>query len=120
MLIETAIARALYASGLPWVNRNKVLLLNLFNASFGPSEGSTIIVRPVQFRGKMAYQDNTLAIRVMLEFVGCKRTEGNDAPRGGKLGNWISFDRNEFLACLEAKTGFTVAGFENQLYSAKQ
>lgn len=119
MLIETAIARALYASGLPWINRNKVLLLDLFNAYSDPSNVSIIIVRPVQFRGKMAYQDNTLAIRTILEFVGCKRTEGNDAPRGGRLGNWISFDRNEFLNCLEAKTGFTVAGFENQLKPAK-
>ena len=50
------------------------------------------LIRPVKNAGSgrfHSYADYTRDITAMLDLLGIRYTTGNDAPRGGKSGNWI-------------------------------
>jgi hypothetical protein len=112
MLIETQIAHALKAVGVNYASRAIIARFNLL------AEHSTdkIIIRPVISRGGgqwTSYTDNTFGFALILKAIHCSYEQGNDAPKGGKLGNWISFNRNEFEACLKSKTGYDLRAVRN-------
>lgn len=48
----------------------------------------------------------------LLNFIGCAFIEGNDAPKGGKLGKYIMYSRTDFMDCLLARTGFDLYTLE--------
>lgn len=49
--------------------------------------------------------DNLEQIREILKSIRCPFTQGNDAPRGGRTGNWIAFYKSDFLKSLQTSFG---------------
>ena len=49
--------------------------------------------------------DNLEEIREILKSIKCHFTQGNDAPRGGRTGDYITFYKSDFLKALQAAFG---------------
>ena len=49
--------------------------------------------------------DNLEEIKEILRSIRCHFTEGNDAPRGGRTGDYITFYKSDFLKSLQAAFG---------------
>lgn len=56
-------------------------------------------------RGFSTVVDNLEVIREILKSIKCSFTEGNDAPRGGHAGQFIRFNKRDFLDGLQAAFG---------------
>ena len=117
MYLETAIVRALNAAGLTCHLRGAINRLGLFVHEYqdAPVTAHTVTIRPVTVRGSgkwTSYTDYSYPIKIVLNFISCPFVEGNDAPRSGKLGNYINYDIYQFWACLKAKTGFDLEAFK--------
>lgn len=74
-------------------------------------EGDTeqrIYLHPVHVnRGKgfVSLIDNLEQVRKILRSIKCTFTEGNDAPRGGRTGDYVVFYKSDFLKALQAAFG---------------
>lgn len=74
-------------------------------------EGDTeqhVYLHPVHVtkgKGFVNLIDNLEQIREVLKSIKCKFTQGNDAPRGGRTGNYIKFYKSDFLKALQAAFG---------------
>ena len=74
-------------------------------------EGDTeqrVYLHPIHInksKGFVNLVDNLEQIRRILRSIKCPFTQGNDAPRGGSTGNWISFYKSDFLKSLQAAFG---------------
>lgn len=74
-------------------------------------EGDTderVYLHPIHInrsKGFVNLVDNLEQIRRILRSIKCSFTQGNDAPRGGSTGNWISFYKSDFLKALQAAFG---------------
>ena len=69
---------------------------------------SRVCLHPVHVnRGKgfVSMVDNLEAVRKILRSIKCTFTEGNDAARGGRTGDWIAFYKSDFLKSLQAAFG---------------
>lgn len=49
--------------------------------------------------------DNLEEVRKILRSIKCPFSQGNDAPRGGRTGDWVSFYKSDFLKSLQAAFG---------------
>lgn len=49
--------------------------------------------------------DNLEEVKKLLRSIKCNFWSGNDAPRGGRTGDWIAFDKSNFLKSLQAAFG---------------
>lgn len=49
--------------------------------------------------------DNLEEVRKILRSIKCPFSQGNDAPRGGRTGDWVSFYKSDFLKYLQAAFG---------------
>ena len=49
--------------------------------------------------------DNLEEVRKILRSIRCDFWSGNDAPRGGRTGEWIAFYKSDFLKALQAAFG---------------
>lgn len=49
--------------------------------------------------------DNLETVRKILRSIKCRFAQGNDAPRGGRTGDWIAFYKSDFLKSLQAAFG---------------
>lgn len=106
MTIETSISRALQAAGLHIATRSNICKLELF---WGMQHDRRL--RPVSHYRKggwSRYNDYRVAVLSILTFIECEHTIGNDAPRGGKTGAWITFNRLDFFEALQKKTGYVL------------
>ena len=56
-------------------------------------------------RGFSTVVDNLEVIREILKSIKCSFVEGNDAPRGGKTGQFIRFSKRDILDALQAAFG---------------
>lgn len=56
-------------------------------------------------RGFVNLIDNLEELRRILKSIKCHFTQGNDAPRGGRTGDWIAFYKYDFLKALQAAFG---------------
>lgn len=65
-------------------------------------------------RGFTTVVDNLEVIREILKSIKCSFVEGNDAPRGGHAGQFISFNKRDFLDGLQDTFG---AGKGRALYT---
>ena len=74
-------------------------------------EGDTeqrVYLHPVHVSGGKGFVnliDNMKEIRESLRSIRCPFTEGNDAPRGGRIGDYITFYKSDFLKRLQACFG---------------
>lgn len=69
---------------------------------------ASVCLHPVHVnRGKgfVSLIDNLEEVRKILRSIKCTFTEGNDAPRGGRTGDWIAFYKTDFLKALQAAFG---------------
>lgn len=69
---------------------------------------SRVCLHPVHVnRGKgfVSLIDNIEQVRRILRSIRCEFWSGNDAPRGGRTGDWISFYKSDFLKALQAAFG---------------
>ena len=73
-------------------------------------------------RGFSTVVDNLEVIREILKSIKCSFVEGNDAPRGGKTGQFIRFSKRDILGALQAAFGsekgralYTVLGLSSVL-----
>ena len=70
-------------------------------------EGDTdqrIYLHPVHIckgKGFVNLIDNLEAVRKILRSIKCPFTQGNDAPRGGRTGDYITFYKSDFLKSLQ-------------------
>lgn len=67
-----------------------------------------VCIHPVHVskgRGFCRLIDNLAELREIIESVGCLYTEGNDAPRGGRTGDFITFCKSDFLKSLQRSFG---------------
>ena len=49
--------------------------------------------------------DNLEAVKELLRSIKCHFTQGNDAPRGGRTGDYVTFYKSDFLKSLQAAFG---------------
>lgn len=49
--------------------------------------------------------DNLEEVKEILRSIRCNFTQGNDAPRGGRTGDYVKFDKSDFLRALQASFG---------------
>lgn len=49
--------------------------------------------------------DNLEQVKRILRSIKCEFWSGNDAPRGGRTGDWIAFYKSDFLKALQAAFG---------------
>lgn len=49
--------------------------------------------------------DNLEEVKKILRSIKCAFTEGNDAPRGGRTGDYVMFYKSDFLKALQAAFG---------------
>ena len=56
-------------------------------------------------RGFSTVVDNLEVVREILRSVKCAFTEGNDAPRGGHAGQFIRFNKRDFIDALQVTFG---------------
>lgn len=56
-------------------------------------------------RGFSTVVDNLEVIREILKSVKCSFVEGNDAPRGGQSGQFIRFNKRDFIDALQVTFG---------------
>ena len=56
-------------------------------------------------KGYVNLIDNLEEIREILKSIKCHFTQGNDAPRGGRTGDYITFYKSDFLKALQAAFG---------------
>ncbi len=74
-------------------------------------EGDTddrVYLHPVHVnRGKgfVSLIDNLEELKRILRSIKCEFWSGNDAPRGGRTGDWIAFYKSDFLKALQAAFG---------------
>ena len=82
----------------------------LFNTIDGHncSSDDTVVLHPWHVskgRGFSTVVDNAEQIRRILRSIKCPFTEGNDAPRGGQSGAFISIRKQDLLDCLISTFG---------------
>ena len=74
-------------------------------------EGNTdqrVYLHPVHTckgKGFINLIDNLEEVRKILRSIKCTFTQGNDAPRGGRTGDWIAFYKSDFLKSLQTAFG---------------
>ena len=74
-------------------------------------EGDTderVYLHPVHVnkgKGFVSMIDNLEEIKKILRSIKCEFWSGNDAPRGGRTGDWIAFYKSDFLKALQAAFG---------------
>lgn len=56
-------------------------------------------------KGFVSLIDNLEEIKKILRSIKCTFTEGNDAPRGGRTGDYVMFYKSDFLKALQAAFG---------------
>ena len=56
-------------------------------------------------KGFVSLIDNLEEVRKILRSIRCSFWSGNDAPRGGRTGEWIAFYKSDFLKALQAAFG---------------
>ena len=56
-------------------------------------------------RGFSTVVDNLEVVREILKSIKCSFVEGNDAPRGGQSGQFIRFDKRDFINALQVTFG---------------
>ena len=56
-------------------------------------------------KGFVSLIDNLEEVRKILRSIKCDFWSGNDAPRGGRTGDWIAFYKSDFLKALQAAFG---------------
>ena len=56
-------------------------------------------------KGFVNFVDNLEEVRKILRSIRCEFWSGNDAPRGGRTGDWIAFYKSDFLKSLQAAFG---------------
>lgn len=67
-----------------------------------------VYLQPVHVSGGKGFVnliDNLKEIREILKSIRCPYTEGNDAPRGGRTGDYITFYKSDFLKSLQRSFG---------------
>lgn len=67
-----------------------------------------VYLHPVHVSGGKGFVnliDNLEQIREILKSIRCPFTEGNDAPRGGRTGDYITFYKSDFLKSLQRSFG---------------
>ena len=72
------------------------------------STEDTVVLHPWHVssgRGFSTVVDNLEVIREIFKSIKCSFVEGNDAPRGGKTGQFISFSKRDILDALQAAFG---------------
>lgn len=73
----------------------------------GDTDGS-VCLHPVHVnrsKGFVNLIDNLEEVRKILRSIKCAFTEGNDAPRGGRTGDYVAFYKSDFLKALQAAFG---------------
>ena len=74
-------------------------------------EGDTeqrVYLHPVHIckgKGFVNLIDNLEQVKAILRSIKCDFWSGNDAPRGGRTGDWIAFYKSDFLKALQAAFG---------------
>lgn len=69
---------------------------------------ASVCLHPVHVnRGKgfVSLIDNLEQVKELLRSIKCDFWSGNDAPRGGRTGDWIAFYKSNFLKSLQAAFG---------------
>lgn len=56
-------------------------------------------------KGFVSLIDNIEVIKELLRSIKCPFTKGNDAPRGGRTGDYVKFYKSDFLKSLQAAFG---------------
>ncbi len=56
-------------------------------------------------KGFVNLVDNLEVLKKILRSIKCEFWSGNDAPRGGRTGDWIAFYKSDFLKALQAAFG---------------
>lgn len=56
-------------------------------------------------KGFVSLIDNLEEVKKILRSIKCTFTEGNDAPRGGRTGDYVAFYKSDFLKALQAAFG---------------
>ena len=56
-------------------------------------------------KGFVSLIDNLEVIKELLRSIKCNFTQGNDAPRGGRTGDYVVFYKSDFLKALQAAFG---------------
>ena len=73
----------------------------------GDTDGS-VCLHPVHVnRGKgfVSLIDNLEQVKELLRSIRCSFWSGNDAPRGGRTGDYVAFYKSDFLKALQAAFG---------------
>ena len=72
------------------------------------SSDDTVVIHPWHVssgRGFSTVVDNLEVVREILKSIKCSFVEGNDAPRGGQSGQFIRFDKRDFIDALQVTFG---------------
>ena len=56
-------------------------------------------------KGFVSLIDNLEEVKKILRSIGCSFRSGNDAPRGGRTGDYVVFYKSDFLKALQAAFG---------------
>lgn len=73
----------------------------------GDTDGSVCLhpVHTCKGKGFVNLIDNLEEVRKILRSIKCDFTQGNDAPRGGRTGDYVAFYKSDFLKALQSSFG---------------